>query len=55
MYETLPGWSGDVSGCRSFADLPENCRKYVERIEEILGVPVSLVSVGPDRRQTIER
>ncbi len=55
VYETMPGWSEDVSGCRTFAELPENCRKYVERIEAILGVPCSTISVGPDRRQTIVR
>ena len=55
VYETVPGWSEDISGCRSFAELPENCRRYVERIEAVLGVRCSLVSVGPDRRQTLVR
>jgi len=55
VYEAMPGWSEDISACRTFADLPENCRRYVERIEAVLGVRCSLVSVGPDRRQTIVR
>ncbi|WP_028587877.1 adenylosuccinate synthase [Desulfocurvus vexinensis] len=55
VYEAMPGWSEDISACRTFADLPENCRRYVERIEAVLGVRCSLVSVGPDRRQTIMR
>ena len=54
-YETLPGWNEDVSGCRAFADLPEAARAYVERVEELLGVPVSMVSVGPDRAQVLFR
>lgn len=48
-YETLEGWSEDIAGCRSFADLPENAKRYVLRIQELVGVPVSSVGVGPDR------
>jgi adenylosuccinate synthase len=53
MYEILPGWSEDISRCRKPADLPANARRYVDRIAELVGKPVSVVSVGPDRDQTI--
>jgi adenylosuccinate synthase len=53
VYETLSGWEKDVSGARKLADLPANARKYVERLGELLGVRVSVISVGPDREQTI--
>lgn len=53
VYEYLPGWSEDITGARTLADLPGNARKYLERIEELLGVPVRLVSTGPKRSQTI--
>jgi adenylosuccinate synthase len=53
VFETLPGWAEDVSGARRLADLPANARRYVERLGELLGLPVSIVSVGPDRAQTI--
>lgn len=53
VYETHKGWKQDVTGIREYDKLPENCRKYLERLEEILEVPISIVSVGPDREQTI--
>ena len=53
VYETHKGWKSDISQIREYGKLPENCRKYLERLEELLGVPVSIVSVGPDREQTI--
>jgi adenylosuccinate synthase len=53
VYETLPGWSEDISTCRKPADLPAAALKYVDRIGELVGKPVSVVSVGPDRDQTI--
>jgi adenylosuccinate synthase len=53
VYETLPGWREELSGVRGYDDLPENARRYVARIGELLGRPVSIVSVGPDRAQTI--
>jgi adenylosuccinate synthase len=55
LYEELEGWDADISGARSFGDLPEACQSYVRRIEEMSGVPVTLVSVGPARDQTVRR
>ncbi|MFM7205264.1 MAG: adenylosuccinate synthase [Planctomycetaceae bacterium] len=55
VYETLPGWREDLTTARSEHDLPVNARRYVDRIAELLGRPVSIVSVGPDRFQTIIR
>jgi len=55
VYETLPGWSEDISGAVRFEELPANCQTYVRRIEELLGTPASIVSVGPGREQTIIR
>ena len=53
VYESLPGWSEDLSGARTLADLPAAARNYVARIEELTGVPVSLISVGPERSQIV--
>jgi adenylosuccinate synthase len=53
IYESLPGWTEDVCGVRNWSDLPANARGYVEFLSRQVGVPVSIVSVGPDRRQTI--
>ncbi len=53
VLETHPGWSEDITKVAKFADLPENARKYVARISEIIGKPISMVSVGPSREQTI--
>ena len=53
VYETLPGWKSDVTRARKPADLPANARRYVDRLGELLGARVSVVSVGPDRAQTI--
>ena len=55
VWEVLPGWKCDISGIRNYADLPENCRKYVEFIEEKIGVPISMVSNGPGREDIIYR
>ncbi|MBL8096165.1 MAG: adenylosuccinate synthase [Anaerolineales bacterium] len=52
-YEDLPGWSEDVGGARQSSDLPAAARAYIERISALTGVPVSLVSVGPERSQII--
>jgi adenylosuccinate synthase len=55
IYEELPGWTSDTTRCRSWADLPAAARRYVERLEELAGVPISHVSVGPEREQMIVR
>jgi len=53
IYETLPGWSEDISAIRSFGELPENTRAYLNRVEELLETPIDIISVGPGRDQTI--
>jgi adenylosuccinate synthase len=53
VYETLPGWRQDVCGARKLTDLPADARRYVDRLSELLLLPVSIISVGPDRVQTI--
>jgi adenylosuccinate synthase len=53
VYETLPGWRSDVSGVRRLADLPAAARRYIDRLAEVIGLPVGFISVGPDRAQTI--
>lgn len=55
IYETLPGWSEDITQVENYEDLPENAKNYVNRIESLIGLPVSIVSVGPKRKQTIIR
>ncbi len=54
-YEEVAGWQTDISTVRSFGDLPKEARQYVEYVEELAGVPVTLVSVGPERTATLER
>ncbi len=53
VYETLRGWKEPITNVRKFADLPENAKNYIRRVEELTGTPVKLVSVGPEREQTI--
>ena len=55
VYEVLPGWKCDIRGIRTYEELPENCRRYVEFIEEQLGYPVTMVSNGPGRDDMIFR
>ena len=55
IYDEFPGWAEPIHDVRSLGDLPENARRYVSAIEEHAGVPIVLVSVGPERTQTIER
>jgi adenylosuccinate synthase len=55
MLTIMPGWKEDITAVRSFNDLPENAQKYVWKIEELLGVPIHKVSVGPKREQMIVR
>jgi adenylosuccinate synthase len=53
VYETMPGWTEDLTGVRKLADLPEAARRYIDRVSELVGLAVSVVSVGPDRAQSI--
>lgn len=53
IYDTLPGWKDDITGVRSMDDMPEALESYIKYIEEATGVPIKIVSVGPDRTQTI--
>ena len=55
VLKTLPGWKCDIRGIRKYEDLPENCRKYVEFIEEQIGYPITMVSNGPSRSDIIYR
>jgi len=55
IYETFPGWSEEIGGVRTTADLPANARAYVDALERVAGVPISIVSVGADRTATILR
>src|SRR3954453_15360895 len=52
VYEELPGWTEDITGCRSLDELPANARHYLERVSQLTGIPLSIFSVGPDRTQT---
>ncbi|WP_074011907.1 adenylosuccinate synthase [Candidatus Sodalis sp. SoCistrobi] len=53
IYETMPGWSESTFGVKAFDKLPEAARRYIKRIEEVTGVPVDIVSTGPDRSETM--
>ena len=55
IYEEVDGWCCDTTACKSYDELPEAAQAYVQRIEQIAGVPVSIIAVGPDRDQTIFR
>jgi len=55
VYETLPGWKKDTTGARRWDDLPDAARRYLTRLGEVIGAEIALVSVGPDRAQTIVR
>ncbi|WP_433745975.1 adenylosuccinate synthase [Falsibacillus pallidus] len=52
VYEELPGWTEDITGCKTLGELPENARHYLERVSQLTGIPLSIFSVGPDRTQT---
>lgn len=54
VYITLKGWKTDITNVRSFDQLPENAKKYLKKIEELVNIPIKMFSVGPDRKQTIE-
>lgn len=53
VYETLPGWTEDITGIRSYEELPANTRAYIEKIAEVTGVPLAIFSIGPNREQTV--
>ena len=53
VYEEIPGWQDSTVGVKNYDDLPENARTYLKRIEEIVGVPLDIISTGPDREETI--
>ena len=55
VYASLPGWKQDISGVKTYDELPENAKKYIEFIEKEVGVPIVIVSTGPDKTQTIIR
>ncbi|CAI9394273.1 MULTISPECIES: adenylosuccinate synthase [Bacillaceae] len=52
VYEELPGWTEDITSCKTLSDLPANARHYLERVSQLTGIPLSMFSVGPDRTQT---
>jgi adenylosuccinate synthase len=52
VYEELPGWSEDITGAKTLSELPENTRKFVERVAELTGIPIAIFSVGRNREQT---
>ncbi|CAB9525807.1 Adenylosuccinate synthetase [Seminavis robusta] len=54
-YETLPGWTEDISQCRTFEELPLNCQRYILRVQELIGVPIRWIGVGPNRLDVIDR
>jgi len=53
VYETLPGWQGTTAGVKKLEDLPENARRYIQRLEQLIEAPVDIISTGPDRVETI--
>ena len=55
VYEVLPGWKSDIRGITRYEELPENCRRYIEFIEEEIGFPITMVSNGPGRHEIIYR
>ena len=55
IYREVPGFDEDITAVRRFEDLPENARRYVSRVETLVGVPVELISIGPGRDETIAR
>ena len=55
VYKTLPGWKEDITEIREYDQLPQQAKDYIAFIEEYVGVPVTLVSVGPDRENNIYR
>lgn len=52
VFEEFPGWTEDITGCKTLGELPDNARHYLERLSQLTGIPLSIFSVGPDRSQT---
>jgi adenylosuccinate synthase len=55
VYEKLPGWQEDITSVRQWNELPRNARSYIQHIEDLVGIKIRLISVGPERDQVIER
>ena len=53
VYEQMPGWGLSTVGIRHYEELPENASRYLKRLEEVTGIPIDIVSTGPDRNETI--
>ena len=51
----MPGWKESTLGITEYSELPENARAYIEKVESLAGVPIDIISTGPDRRETIVR
>lgn len=54
-YETMPGWQTDITKCRSYAELPQEAKNYIERVEQLVGCPIRWIGVGPGRDEMIEK
>ena len=55
VYEAFPGWTEDIQGVQSLDDLPDSARRYVETIEQLVGVTVAVLGTGPGRHEVVER
>ena len=53
VYEEIPGWSTKTAGLTDISKLPSGARKYVDRVEELIGIPINIISTGPHRKETI--
>jgi adenylosuccinate synthase len=53
VYEIMPGWKQDISDAKSFEELPQKAQNYLNRIQELINVPISIISIGPEREETI--
>ena len=55
IYEEAEGFDEDISGCKSFEELPESCKRYIARLEELCDCRIAMIGIGPDRSQILER
>ena len=53
VYEEMPGWSENSYGVTEYEDLPQAAKNYIKRLEELTGVPIDIISTGPERKETI--